>query len=75
MDDIIKCWSLKQEDGKPVDAHNTRLKVQIDHCDYEREGWPWPEAVKTEMIRDKFVFGIRDDNLKERLLRETDISY
>ena len=31
-------------------------------------------AVKTEMIRDKFVFGICDDNLKERLLRETDIS-
>ena len=26
------------------------------------------------MIRDKFVFGIRDDHLKERLLRETDIS-
>ena len=34
----------------------------------------WPEAVKTEMIRDKFVFSIRDDHLKECLLRETDIS-
>ena len=41
----------------------------IDHCE---EGWP--EAVKTEMIRDKFVFCIRDDHLKECLLRETDIS-
>ena len=67
-----KFWNLKQEEGEPVDAYSTRLKVQIDHCDYEREGWP--EAVKTEMIRDKFVFGIRDYNLKERLLRETDIS-
>ena len=67
-----KFWNLKQEEGEPVDAYNTRLKVQIDHCDYEREGWP--EAVKTEMIRDKFLFGIRDDNLKEHLLRETDIS-
>ena len=34
----------------------------------------WPEAVKTEMIRDKFVFGIHDNNLKECLLQETDIS-
>ena len=67
-----KFWSLKQEEGKPVDAYNTRIKVQIDHCEYEREGWP--EAVETKMIRDKFVFGICDDNLKERLLRETDIS-
>ena len=48
-----------------------RLKVQIDHCDYEKEGWP--EAGKIEMIRDKFVFGIHDDYLKERLLRESDI--
>ena len=67
-----KFWSLKQEDGESVDAYNTRLKVQIDHYDYEREGWP--EAVKTEMIRDKFVFRICDDKLKKRLLRETYIS-
>ena len=67
-----KFWNLKQEEGESVDAYNTRLKIQIDHCNYAREGWP--EADKTEMIRDKFVFGIRDDNLKERLLRETDIS-
>ena len=53
-------------------SYNTRLKVQIDHCNYEREGWP--EVVKTEMIRDKLVFGIRDDNLKEHLFQETDIS-
>ena len=66
-----KFCSLKQEDSESIDAYNTRLKVQIDHCDYKREGWP--EAVKTEMIRDKFVFGIRDENLKECLLRETDI--
>ena len=61
-----KFWNLQQEEGKPVDTYNTRLKVQIDYCDYDRDNWP--EAVKTEMIRDKFVFGIRDDHLKERLL-------
>ena len=67
-----KFWNLKQEEGEPVDAYNTRFKVQIDHCDYAKEGWQ--EAVKTEMIRDKFVFVICDDNFKERLLQETDIS-
>ena len=46
-----KFWNLQQEEGKPVDTYNMRLKVQIDHCDYDRDGWP--EAVKTEMIRDK----------------------
>ena len=68
----MKFWSLKQEEGEPVDAYCTRLKVQIDHCDYKREGWP--ETVKIEKIRDKFVLGIQDDNLKEYLLRESDIS-
>ena len=33
-----------------------------------REGWP--ETVKIEMIRDKFVFGIQDDYLKECLMRK-----
>ena len=50
----------------------TRLRLQADYCDYDKEGWP--AAVKNEMVRDKFVFGLRDDNLKERLLREADIS-
>lgn len=35
-----KFWNLKQEESKSVDIYNTRLKVQIDHCDYERESWP-----------------------------------
>ena len=67
-----KLWSLKQEDGESVDTYLTRLKLQVDHCEYDKEGWP--DAVKTETVRDKFVFGLRDDSLKERLLQESSIS-
>ena len=67
-----KFWSLKQQDGETVDAYLTRLKLQIDHCEYNKEGWP--DAVKTETVRDKFVFGLRDDSLKERLLQESNIT-
>ena len=67
-----KFWSLKQAEGETFHTYVTRLKVQIDHCDYHKEGWP--SAIQTEIIRDKFVFGLNDDNLKERLLGETDIS-
>ena len=58
-----KFWSLKQQDSESVDAYLTRLKLQSDHCEYDKEGWP--DAVKTETVRDQFVFGLRDDKLKE----------
>ena len=48
------------------------LKLKIDSCEYDKTGWP--AAVKAEMIRDKFVFGLIDDSLKERLLREADLT-
>ena len=67
-----KFWSLKQQDSESVDAYLTRLKLQRDHCEYDKEGWP--DAVKTEMVRDQFVFGLRDDKLKERLLQESNIT-
>ena len=67
-----KFWSLRQAEGETIHTYVTLLKVQINHCDYHKEGWP--SAIQTEMIRDKFVFGLNDDNLKEQLLRETDIS-
>ena len=61
-----KFWSLKQAEGETIHTYETRLKVQINHCDYHKEGWP--RAIQTEMIQDKFVFRLNDDNLKERLL-------
>jgi len=49
-----------------------RLRLQADYCEYDKEGWP--AVAKNEMARDKFVFGLQDNILKERLLREADIS-
>ena len=46
--------------------------MKIDLCEYDKEGWP--PAVHQELIRDKFIFGLADDSLKERLLREADVS-
>ena len=39
-----KFWTLKQEVGETIHAYVIRLKVQIDHCEYQKEGWP--EAIK-----------------------------
>jgi len=60
-------WTLQQDDDELIDAYLTRLKLKIDDCEYNT-------AVKTELTRDKFVFGLRDDSLKERLLRESDLT-
>ena len=30
-----KFWSLKQEEGETIHAYITRLKIQVDHCDYQ----------------------------------------
>ena len=64
-------WTIQQEDDESVDAYLTRIRMKIDLCEYDKEGWP--PAVHQELIRYKFVFGLTDDNLKERLLRETDV--
>ena len=61
-------WSLRQDEGESIDAYVTRLKVKIDMCEYNKEGWP--AAVRQELIRDKFVIGLTDDSLKEQLFRE-----
>ena len=52
-----------------MDAYLTRLKLKVDYCEYDKEGWI--PTIKAEMLHDKFIFSIRDDVLKERLLQET----
>lgn len=59
-------WSLQQEGEESVDAYLTRIKLKLDTCEYAAE-------VRQDMTRDKFVFGLTDDNLKERLLREENL--
>ena len=65
-------WSMRQDDGESVDSYLTRLKLKVDYCEYDKTGWPL--AVRNEMTRDKFVFGLIDDGLKECLLRETELT-
>ena len=64
-------WNLRQEDDESIDVYLTRIKIKIDMCEYIREGWP--PTVQEELMRDKFLFGLIDDNLKERLLREPNL--
>ena len=63
-------WTIQQEEDETIDAYLTRIRMKIDLCEYDKEGWP--PAVHQELIRDKFVFGLMDDNVKERLLRAGD---
>ena len=56
-------WNIKQEETEAVDAYLTRIKRKLDMCEYA-------DVVKQDMTRDKFVFGLCDDRVKERLLRE-----
>ena len=63
---------MRQYDGETVNSYLTRLKLKIDYCEYDKTSWP--PTVKNEMTRDKFSFGLIDDGVKERLLRETDLT-
>ena len=65
-------WSMRQDKGETIDSYLTRLKLKIDYCEYDKTRWP--PAVKNEMTWDKFIFGLIDDGVKERLLRETDLT-
>ena len=64
-------WSLHQDEDESVDAYLILIKAKIDMCEYAKE--EWPAAIRQELTRDKFVFGLIDDNLKERLLREPNL--
>ena len=71
---IYECygfWTIQQEGGKSIDAYLMRIQMKIDLCEYDKEGWPL--AVHQELIRDKFVFGLIDNSLKERLPHEVDV--
>ena len=66
-------WFLKPQPCKNLlNEQNKFWNLQTDNCDYKKESWL--EAVKTEMIGNKFAFGICDENHKECLLQETEQS-
>ena len=55
-----------QQPTQSFDCFVTELRVQAKKCAYG--------ALQEELIRDRIVVGIRDDNIRSRLLREPDLS-
>ena len=59
-------WKTTQEE-ETVDQYVTTLRKKIKNCEY-------PQQIVDEMLRDKLVFGVKDINIKERLLREAELT-
>jgi hypothetical protein len=55
-------WSRNQEDKEPVDQWLLDLRALIKDCEFGDQ--------ESRMIRDKLVFGIQDEKVKEKMLRE-----
>ena len=56
-----------QEAGKSYDQYRTALRKLAEGCAFET-------ITPDEIIRDRLVFGIRDDKVRERLLREANLT-
>ncbi len=59
-------WSRDQLEGEAVDQWITELKVKAALCEFSDQ--------RDLLIRDKIVFDVRDERVKERLLRESDLT-
>ncbi|MES9901692.1 MAG: RNase H-like domain-containing protein, partial [Sedimenticola sp.] len=59
-----KFWETKQREGETVDHFFTELKTKAKNCEYGDQ--------TNLMIRDRVIFGIWDERLKERMLRESE---
>ena len=58
--------SRMQQPAESIDVFLTDLKLKARTCNFK--------DVQDSMIRDQLVFGIQDSKLRERLLRETDLT-
>ena len=56
-----------QEPRETYDQYRTALRKLADSCNFE-------EITPKEILRDRLVFGTRDDKVRERLLRETKLA-
>jgi len=59
-------WNLKQLDGENIDTYAKRLKIQASLCEFG--------DLKDQMLLFRVIFGITDSKLKERLLRDTEMT-
>ncbi len=60
-------WQSNQQEGETIDQYITSLKQKVKSCEYD-------PACLDEMVRDKLVFGVKDLAVKERLLREENVT-
>ena len=59
-------FRMTTQEDHTIDVFATDLRRRAEHCDFG--------ALKDSLIRDQIVVGISDPKLRERLLRETDLS-
>jgi len=59
-------WSRDQIEDEPIDKWVKDLRTMTKNCEFENQ--------EDNLIRDKIVFGVRDSRVKERMLRETDLT-
>lgn len=59
-------WAYPMPDSITIDKYVTELNQKSKDCEFG--------STESDMIRDKIVFSISDQRLKERLLRETNLT-
>ena len=59
-------WDRNQNASEPIDQWVTDLRSKAAKCEFG--------TFESDMIRDKVVFGVRDERIKERLLRMADLT-
>ena len=59
-------WNRNHNASEPIDQWVTDLRSKAAKCEFG--------TFESDMIRDKVVFGVRDDRIKKRLLREADLT-
>ena len=55
-------WDRNQNASEPIDQWVTDLRSKAAKCEFG--------TFESDMVPDKVVFGVRDERIKERLLRE-----
>ena len=59
-------FSTSQAEGESIEAYVTNLKTKAQTCGFEH--------LRDGLIRDRLILGIQNNRLRERLLREEDLS-
>ena len=64
--DRFKFFTRDQQGGETFDTYLTALKLLAANCNFS--------TLADGLLRDRIICGIRESSLRERLLRETDLS-